>query len=181
MESRLDDYDIEPLMRPTFLTVLCILTFIGSGWSILSGIYSYTTAKKTTLIIENRFGERDSMIVEDSSGIKDSVHLNGRERPASQFEERMKASFSKMLTVENIRKSAIGGSIAAIFTLLGAILMWRLKRTGFYLYILGVIIGGVIPIYLYGNNFLAIGMSSFGVFFGLVFIALYALNLKSMK
>ncbi|MDA8886218.1 hypothetical protein N9I68_01420 [Bacteroidia bacterium] len=31
--------------RPTFLTVLCILTFIGSGYGIFQGITSYATAE----------------------------------------------------------------------------------------------------------------------------------------
>jgi len=56
-----------------------------------------------------------------------------------------------------------------------------LFKKGFYLYIIGVIIGLVIPFYLYGGNLIAVGISSVSGFFGLVFIALYALNLKSMK
>ena len=30
--------------RPVFLTVLCILTFIGSGWGVLSNLFSIFTA-----------------------------------------------------------------------------------------------------------------------------------------
>ena len=30
--------------RPTFLLVLCILTFIGSGWGTLSNLFSVFTA-----------------------------------------------------------------------------------------------------------------------------------------
>ena len=80
----------------------------------------------------------------------------------------------------NIRKTAVGRFISFLRTLSGALLMWWLYRKGFYLYILGVVFGIMVPFYLYGNDFLAIGVSSFGNFFGLVFIALYALNLKSM-
>ena len=85
------------------------------------------------------------------------------------------------MTEENIRKSAIGATISGLFTLIGALLMWRLRRTGFYLYIAGIIVGLVVPFYLYGNNILALGISSFSSFFGLVFIALYALNIKSLR
>ena len=31
------------LQRPTFLLVLCILTFIGSGWGTLSNLFSVFT------------------------------------------------------------------------------------------------------------------------------------------
>ena len=86
-----------------------------------------------------------------------------------------------MLTKENIRKGAIGKLLEAFFTLAGAILMWRLNRSGFYLYIIGILIGLIVPFYLFGNDLVAVGASSFANFFGLIFISLYALNLKSMK
>ena len=35
------------MVRPTFLTVLCILTFIGSGFGILGALYNYGTADAT--------------------------------------------------------------------------------------------------------------------------------------
>lgn len=36
--ENLDEQMIEKKGRPTFLTVLCILTFIGSGWGIISSL-----------------------------------------------------------------------------------------------------------------------------------------------
>jgi hypothetical protein len=76
---------------------------------------------------------------------------------------------------------AIGSLVAALLTLSGALLMWQLKRNGFYLYIAGVAVGIIIPFYVFGNDLVAVGASSFANFFGLIFIALYALNLKSLK
>jgi hypothetical protein len=86
-----------------------------------------------------------------------------------------------MMTVENIHKKSIGDLIAGLFTLAGAILMWFQRRNGFYLYIAGVLIGIALPFYLYGNDLLTVGIASFGAFFGLLFIVLYALNLKWMN
>jgi len=116
----------------------------------------------------------------DSTFQKDSA-FKGDGKNRSPFGEKMMFSLSKMLTAENIRKSAIANIISGFFTLLGAFLMWRLRRNGFYLYVAGIIIGLLVPFYLYGNNLIAIGVSSFSSFFGLVFIALYALNLKSLR
>ncbi|HET7115720.1 MAG TPA: hypothetical protein VFI29_04490 [Hanamia sp.] len=173
MESNLYDFETEPEKRPSFLTWLCILTFIGSGWSIASNVWSYTTAHKTATIFSENAGMRtDSVLQKDTAGVVIHKH--------NPFEGKMKASFSKILNENNIRKSAIGRFIAALLTLSGALLMWWLYRKGFYLYILGVVFGIIFPFYVYGNDFLAIGISSFTNFFGLVFIALYALNLKSM-
>jgi hypothetical protein len=80
-----------------------------------------------------------------------------------------------------LRKLAQGNLVAALFTLGGALLMWRLRRMGFYFYITGVIFSLAVPFYIFGNDFIAVGATSFNNFFGLVFIALYALNLKAMR
>lgn len=180
MEKNLYDFESEPEKRSSFLTWLCILTFIGIGWAILSCIWSYSTANKTaTMFSQNKIGREDSALRIDSTYRKDTAGIVIHENH-SPFEGKMKASLSKILNEDNIRKAAIGGLIAALLTLSGALLMWQLNRKGFYLYILGVIFGIIVPFYLYGNDFVAIGISSFTNFFGLIFIALYALNLKSM-
>ncbi|MEP6927279.1 MAG: hypothetical protein ABI834_06555 [Ginsengibacter sp.] len=177
MESNLNEFEQEPRLRPTLLTVLCILTFIGSGWIIVSSVWSYSTAAQTVRMFSSaRMGRMN-----DSTLQKDSAMKNMGNKKRAGFGEKMMLSVSKIMTEENIRKSAVGAIISGIFTLLGALLMWRLKRNGFYLYIVGIIIGLIVPFYLYGNNLLAIGMSSFSSFFGLVFIALYALNIKSLR
>jgi hypothetical protein len=176
MESNLNEFEQEPHLRPTLLTVLCILTFIGSGWLIVTNVWSYSTASQTVRMFSSSGINRPN----DSTLQKDSAFGDGhKKRPP--FGEKMVSSISKIMTVENIHKSATGNIISGLFTLLGALLMWRLRRNGFFLYILGVIVGLVVPFYIYGNNLLAIGISSFSSFFGLVFIALYALNIKSLR
>lgn len=176
MESNLSEFEQETATRQTLLTVLCILTFIGSGWAILSSTWAYSSASKTErMIFNNR-----AVNVEDSSFHQDSASET-RMRKRFPFGQKMMIAVSKMMTADNIRKSAIGAIISAAFTLFGAILMFNLKRYGFYLYIVGILIGVAVPFYLYGNNLMAVGISSVSSFFGLLFIALYALNIKSMK
>lgn len=175
METNLHEFEPELPKRSTFLTVLCVLTFIGSGWAVFSNIYTYNTAAKTVQLFEKSVTlRRDSIRNEDSI-------VRPENKKGEIFGEKMMNSVSKMMTVDNIHKSALGAFIAALFTLGGAILMFNLRRIGFYLYIIGVIMGLLIPFYLYGGNLMAVGLSVFSGFFGLVFIALYALNLKSMK
>jgi hypothetical protein len=175
MEKNLYEFETEPEKRPSFLTWLCILTFIGSSWAVISCIWSYTTASQTAAMFSENVNNR-----KDSTHKPDSATAT-IEKKQGVFEGKIKASFSKMLKEENIRKAAIGGLIASLLTLTGAILMWNLRRRGFYIYILGVLFGILVPFYLFGNDLIAIGATSFANFFGLVFIALYALNLKSMK
>lgn len=167
------DFETEPLSRPSFLTALCILTFIGSGWSLFSSAWTYTTAAKTANIFIEIKHSDNKKLKSDSANLQQGKH-------EQVFEEKMKSSLSQMLTKDNIRKKSVGSFIAALLTLFGAIFMWRLKRAGFYLYIVGVVTGIIIPFYLYGNNFLAVGLSAFGSFLGLIFIALYGLNYRSL-
>ena len=174
------EYEAEPAKRPSFLTWLCILTFIGSGWAIVSSVYTYTSVDKYANILST-----DRTLKVDTTKVKgDTIHLDSsvthREK-GSEFSEKIKVSFSKILEKENMRKLAIGNLIASLLTLAGAILMWNLNKTGFYIYIIGVIVSLVVPFILFGNDLIAVGAASFNNFFGLVFIALYALNLKSMR
>ena len=168
------DFETEPLSRPSFLTALCILTFIGSGWSLLSSVWAYTTASKTANIFVEIKHSGNKKLKSDSVNLQPGKH-------EQVFEAKMKSSLSQMLTKDNIRKKSVGSFIAALLTLSGAIFMWRLKRAGFYLYIVGVVTGIIVPFYLYGNNFLAVGLSAFSSFFGLIFIALYALNYGTLR
>src|SRR5665213_1884576 len=126
MENRLYEYDTEPLSRPSFLTWLCILTFIGSGWTILSSVYTFVSANKyANILSEQRDIRTDSTNVDSSR-----VNHNGQ----NAFAKKMKTSFSKILDKDNLRKDSIGKLIAALLTLSGALFMWNLKRFGFYIY-----------------------------------------------
>jgi len=202
--------------RPVFLTVLCILTFIGSGWAVFSSITAYNTAEDTVGVFSeslkknkemNRAG-RDTLVIESESdtfsmtedldGTNVSISEIDRKKAKEDsldkqdadtvefrmdgvFGEKIKKNVMDMMSVEKLQNSAIGSFVAALFTLAGAFFMFRLRKTGFYLYILGIAIGIAVPFYIYAGNLLAIGMSAFSSFFGLIFIALYALNLKSMR
>jgi hypothetical protein len=174
MESNLNEFEQERPSRPTLLTVLCILSFIGSSWTIVTDVYSYATANVTVQAFAKvRVDQNDSDVKKDTAGSQDT-------HKRILFRNRMMGSLQKMMTPDNIRKSSLGSFIAALFTLAGALLMWWLRRPGFYLYIVGVLLALIVPFYLYGNNLLAVGLSSVTTFFGLVFIALYALNIKNL-
>lgn len=193
MRSSDNDYEVETKVRPSFLTILCILTFIGSGMSIISSVFAYKTAGDPNSMFsqiakgnQNNGNSatvtiKDSTYFVDSAMVADSIIKDEKPKPSSEFEKKMQTSMTKMFSKENIQRKAIGDFIASIFTLLGAILMWNLRRQGFYSYVIGVLISVLVPLYLYGTDLMSIGISIIGAFFGVVFIALYALNLKSMN
>ena len=145
MQNNFDDLETEPLKRPTFLTVLCILTFVGSGWAILSSVWSYTTAEQTVKMFTQVAQEN----AHDSLSKKDSVRLQ-KQHESSEYiiGKKIGASAKTMFTVDNIHKKSIGDLIAAVFTLTGAIFMWFQKRRGF-IYTLSELSSGLPCLFIY--------------------------------
>ncbi len=153
--------------RPVFLTVLCILTFIGSGWAIVSGISSYLTADTTADIVQAAMEDAKDKI-DDAGG-------------SSKMAEKMISGASEMVKPENLKKSALFSIIAAVCTLGGAILMFTLKKTGYWLYILGTAISIAGPFYIFGGNLISMLSTVLIGIVGIVFVILYGLNLKYLK
>lgn len=159
-------------VRPTFLTVLCILTFIGSGWSVISAMFSYSSADNAGDAIELVDEQMDEAMDE----IEDNEQMTEKQKG---FVEKILSGVSETLTAENIRKMAIVSVLSSLFTLFGALFMWTLNKNGFYLYIGGILIliGGTM--YVYGGLVGALSAGAAG-FMGVLFIILYGLNLKHM-
>ncbi|HTN07377.1 hypothetical protein [Agriterribacter sp.] len=155
--------------RPVFLTVLCILTFIGSGWGIISGITSYLSANVTSHIARAAMQDAKEKIEDEAN-------------TGSKFAEKILSGTSEMLQPENLKKSALFSIIASVFTLLGGVLMFGLKKAGFYSYVLGTAIGIAGPFIAFGGgNFITILSSSFIAFIGFFFVILYGLNVKHLR
>jgi len=90
-------------------------------------------------------------------------------------------NMAEMSTPENLRKSAIADFITSLLCLAGAVLMWKLRKTGFYIYTLGTILSIIIPFYLFGSNPVSNISAGLVGFIGILFVIFYAMNLKSMK
>lgn len=116
--------------RPVFLTVLCILTFIGSGLALLFTLIGLLAA-----------GAIESM--------------------ASAFPMPTGVSAGPIKSI--ILLLLFGAS------LYGAILMWNLKRIGFYLYTAAQVV------------ILILGFGILSLIFTAAFIIMYGLNLKHME
>lgn len=138
--------------RPTLLTVLCILTFIGSGLTILSSLMN--------------------LIITPSTNVEEL------ESAVDQLEE---GSFlhsfmaSSMESMEYIFEFSVAGLLGSALCLFGAIKMWNLSKQGFYIYSVGAVISPVMILALMGG---IMGISS--IIFPAIMIGLYAINLKYM-
>jgi len=167
--SELQDYE-RPAGRPVFITILCILTFIGSGWGIVGGAIQYFMAEK----------QAQAMVITQEKASAD-IHKSHSQDAGTKMAEKMVNSMSSTFTAENLKKAGLAAIIGAIFCLGGAVMMWKLKKTGYYLYIAGTLIGIASPFVIYGgDNIMAIFSSLIVGLIGLVFVILYGVNLKHM-
>ncbi|WP_294142740.1 hypothetical protein [uncultured Sanguibacteroides sp.] len=151
--------------RSTFLLVLCILTFIGSGWGILSNLIGLFTAE-----LQNSTVEMQQLY--QSAGSSDSGFLKAW----------MNSSMD-LMQVTDMHATAINlsGLFLSLFSLIGAIFMFNLKRVGFYIYTAAQILAlFVLPYYAGFSMLVWVSFVTSG-FFTLLFIILYAVNYKQLK
>lgn len=155
------------LQRPTFLTVLCILTFIGSGWGMLSNLFS--------LFLANL---QDSFQIEQYSTVVGEIGSDGMNVLGADF---LHSSLETMrLSLVYAREINIMQLVLGLISLLGAILMFQLRRFGFYLYTAAqILMLFVLPYFVGFSGIVWIGFIG-SAFISVAFIAMYAVNVKYM-
>lgn len=154
--------------RPTFLTVVCIISYVLLGWSILNGLTGAIFGRMTSAVepVVKKIIERDVDLGDVPLGIRSLVE--------DSFDVAYKA-------MEHATTISLLNLLLSVIALFGVILMWQLKKTGFYLYTGSKIFILLVPIIFLGFNFITfIAISTSGLF-ALVFIILFAVNLKHMR
>lgn len=149
----------ETKKRPTFLTVLCILTFVGSGLGIISGIMGFFifTPEQTYAILEGNAARM------------------GAEIP--QF-----AEYSKWMTYNNAVSL-----LSAVLGLIGGLMMFKLKKTGFVVYLFSWVasVGISAASFKYTSDSVTAELFpiviAISVLLMAAFVIMYAVNLKHMK
>ena len=149
-----------PAKRPQFLTVLCILTFIGVGIAIIGAVMGYMA----TMAAGAMMGMAGDM------GGSDMSAMPG-------MEEAMSAANAAIQYATVILGVSILG---AVLCLVGAIMMWKQKKTGFYIYAVGELVPPIISMVLIGMAGMG-AMGLLGFIVPIAFIVMYGMNLKHMS
>ena len=158
--------------RPTFLTVLCILTFLGSGWGIINHVSSYLNANVSAEIAKPMLDSAQQEIQKEAAD----------NETAAKIADRVISGASDLLDPAKMKQNAMFGILANILTLGGAFLMFQLRKPGFWVYVAGTLLAIMSPILVYGaSNLMSLGMTAVYGFFGIIFVILYSLNLKYLK
>lgn len=162
IESQLLDRNtqtLSPGIRPTFLTVLCILSFIGNGLGFFQGIIAYVMSG----VYANMFRMMSK--------------VRGIQREMDQIYDVITMMGWWGLTMV----------VGSLICLLGAILMWRLKKSGFIIYLIGQALPIIMMLLFFtysvppeaiGAVVIIVILSSI---FPLAFIIMFATNLKHLN
>lgn len=165
--------------RPTFLIVLCILTFIGCGWKIAKNIIDCIF---TCTVIGIKNSKLLSQSVQTYAEALKEVAVTDTIAQSEVSPE----SFNAVVDVFSsyfIYPLAIPVSqnLFLIISIIGAILMFNLKRKGFYIYAVAQILYFVVTLYFMGFSSWALFFISTEILIILLFLILFAVNLKYMR
>lgn len=154
--------------RPTFLTVLTIITFVVSGLFFLSGIFGAMSYDKEKQLEANeiQIEQMIELAAEDKTGAVDGI-----------------ISSMEVFNAENIENASTLMTInilASLLSLLGAFFMYNLKKIGFHTYIVSKLLSAI-PLLMYTLSMPVLLGYGFFLFFTLVFVIMYSRNLKYMK
>ncbi|MBK6979779.1 MAG: hypothetical protein IPH28_24025 [Cytophagaceae bacterium] len=155
-------------VRPTFLTVLCILTFIGSAYSIFKAFSNYTSAAVVAETVPTVIDE-----------MKDQIDAQAKTEKESEMIDKILSGVEVNFTEEKVKNIGMVSGISSILTLVGAILMWGLQKKGYWIYLIGLgadVIGGAMVFVGIWSGIYVTGSAIIAAIFGV----LYGLNLKHL-
>ena len=158
----------EPISRPTFLTVLCFLTFM----SAVSGLWSQSERLWNPAIMADKTRETFEMVRENVE-----AQANGADTKAMDV---MFAAVIDGTTPETITTGAIIMLIFESLSLYAAYMMWNLQKKGFYLYLAGIAVAFLAPI-LFIGGWLGFITAMASIFLSVFMAIFYAINLKYMQ
>lgn len=159
--------------RPAFLLVLCILTFIASGFGLIMGLVNFT----------------------GFNSVESQLNNAGAGNPLAQ-------EMFNSLDVERIQNiqdwANILGVVASALCLAGALLMFKMRKIGFAPYVLGQAVAvygsyvgisimkemtAIMPVAEVGDMMTMMGGVAmvFVVIIAIAFIIMYGVNLKHLK
>jgi len=156
--------------RPTFIAVVCIISFIVNGFSFVNNMAVFNDPAKESAILLTEMQTQQT-----------SIQAAKADQTTKDQLSQMLSTFTNTISTPMIKKMSLYSVVAAFICLMGTSLMWRLKKSGFHFFIVGTLIGVISPFILFGGNGLSLLIALIMSFIWLVLISLFAVNLKFME
>ena len=144
--------------RSQFLTVLCILTMVGCCLSVVWNIYVYYSIIVSEMSLENMV-KSDGNTYGLMTGIQEVIKK----------------------AIDNALLNLVIGILFSIICFYGAMKMWKLKKSGFFIYSIGEITPPIAFFFLTGSGPIAGFLVVEGLLFSIVWVVLYAINFKHLN
>jgi CHASE2 domain-containing sensor protein len=164
-------YAEAPATRPTLLTIICILSFLFGIWGLYGGVQSAFTDKPQR-DLETTKAELEKTLASPE------VQGPGAEMVAKMGEQAIAIGEK---SVENAKPIGYSSIVLSIVSLLGVWWMWNLQKKGFWLYTLATVVGLITPFIFLGGGMMTLLGVGFLAVISIIFVILYAVNLKHMR
>lgn len=167
----LEENSIEKPKRSQFLTVLCVLSFIMCGFKLLTSVYS---------VYQN-----------SPENMQKSIEQVREINP--EMADQMENNMIEMQCNTYLKLSPYFEIIYTLLSFMAVLMMWNLKKSGFYMYSIVEIIPYVSLFFVSAKSITIPGLSAssassvmvFGtilmILIDLIFVFLYFRNLKEMN
>lgn len=154
--------------RPTFLLVLCILTFVFSGFNALASLFGL--AFSSTFYSE-----------EANEQSLETIYDAAEDAPGGMGDFLMDVAQMSEQAMQNQEIINLSNLLLYLLCVFGAILMYRLKKVGFHVYTAASAFLLIVPFLFMGLNWIVILSVIFNGLFTIGFVVMYGLNLKHMN
>lgn len=156
----------QPKQRPTFLTVLCVLSWISAGWTAMSSIISLVAKEKSIEKLQESMSQVDDAAQEDIPSFFEAI--------ISGSQDLIQDSINNFTMINSSQVILYLAQIYAVY------LMFNLKKRGFFLYTFVQATLLILPVtYMTLNLVMLIGLG-FSALLTIAFVIMYAVNLKHM-
>jgi hypothetical protein len=165
MSTEFASKELPPEGRPGFLSALCIIIFIFAGWSLIGNLIEAAAPPDPAEVdvqLEETMDKVEALGTDISEEMLESIRV------------------ITLMMVENARPIALLKALAAVLALAGAYMMWKLKKQGFHLYVIGGILWAFAPMIFIGANMITWIYAVMYGFIVLIFSIMFAVNRKYM-
>ena len=156
--------------RPSFLKVLCILSWISTGIALISGFFNLVTGPFS----EEKMLEQRVDMMKSIDELK-TLEMNGMAELFEKIQSMTESMNAQFYYVQTVSLIVVAIGVFGVFK------MWNRSKLGFHLYIIYSLLS-VLTVYLFVAP---VNVPSIVVIFNLIisgiFIFMYSRNLKWMK
>ena len=154
--------------RPVFLTVLCVLSFIGTGGMLISGLMGFISGPLSNEELEKSFSTLNSF----------STMFGSTEEIQLVLEKTIE---KQRIINSSFYLNSLINTVVYALGLVGVIFMWKQRKLGFHLYVIYSLLAMTAVYVIVPISLVLQAEIIQSAIFSTIWIGLYAINLKHLN